>query len=126
MMKNEDGVFGESDEASNNGSFRGSNEQRFSGVDSRRSSEGVLAPANWKSTSNLVNFGDVAGNENKVKKVKLKVGGVTRTINAKSASDGASAVGSTSTKSSHFPDPQQKFMEVLSSKSNSCLIVLLV
>ncbi|CAK7340537.1 unnamed protein product [Dovyalis caffra] len=114
MMKNEDGGFGESDEASNNCSFRGSNEQRHSGVDSRRSSEGVLAPANWKSTSGLGHVGgfpDGVGNEGKVKKVKLKVGGVTRTINAKSASDGASAVGSSSSKASRFPDPRQKLIE---------------
>ncbi|KAJ6694451.1 hypothetical protein OIU85_005163 [Salix viminalis] len=113
MIKNEDGGFGESDEASNNCSFRGSNEQRHSGVDSRRSSEGVLAPANWKNTSSLGHvggFSDGVGNESKVK-VKLKVGGITRTINAKSASDGASAVGSSSSKSSRFPDPQKKLIE---------------
>ncbi|KAF9669848.1 hypothetical protein SADUNF_Sadunf13G0007100 [Salix dunnii] len=112
-MKNEDGGFGESDEASNNCSFRGSNEQRHSGVDSRRSSEGVLAPANWKSTSSLGHvggFSDGVGNESKVK-VKLKVGGITRTINAKSASDGASAVGSSSSKSSRVPDPRKKLIE---------------
>jgi INO80 complex subunit B len=115
MMKNEDGGLGESDEASNNCSFRGSNEQRHSGVDSRRSSEGVLAPANWKSTTSsghVGGFSDAVGNESKVK-VKLKVGGITRTINAKSASDGASAVGSSSSKSSRFPDPRQKLIEVL-------------
>ncbi|KAJ6883203.1 hypothetical protein NC652_030432 [Populus alba x Populus x berolinensis] len=113
MMKNEDGGLGESDEASNNCSFRGSNEQRHSGVDSRRSSEGVLAPANWKSTTSsghVGGFSDGVGNESKVK-VKLKVGGITRTINAKSASDGASAVGSSSSKSSRFPDPRQKLIE---------------
>ncbi|XP_034912842.1 uncharacterized protein [Populus alba] len=117
MMKNEDGGFGESDEASNNGSFRGSSERRHSGVDSRRLSQGVLAPANWKSTSSsLVHVGgssDGVGNESKVKKVKLKVGGITRTITAKSASDGASAVAvrSSSSKSSRFPDPRQKTVE---------------
>lgn len=112
IMKHEDGGFGESDEASNNVSFRGSNGHRHGGVDSRRCSEGVLAPANWKSTSSLGQFGVASdGVENKVKKVKLKVCGVTRTISAKSASDGASAVGSSSTKSSHFPDPRQKFEE---------------
>eukprot|EP00258_Populus_trichocarpa_P040172 XP_024456191.1 uncharacterized protein LOC112323277 isoform X2 [Populus trichocarpa] len=117
MMKNEDGGFGESDEASNNGSFRGSSERRRSGVDSRRLSQGVLAPANWKSTSSSLGhvggFSDGVGNESKVKKVKLKVGGITRTITAKSASDGASAVavGSSSSKSSRFPDPRQKTVE---------------
>ncbi|KAB5556127.1 hypothetical protein DKX38_007036 [Salix brachista] len=95
MMKNDDGGFGEFDETSNNGSFRESNERRHSEVDSRRLSEGVLAPANWKSTSNSLHhvgdFSDGVGNESKVKKVKLKVGGITRTITERSASDGASA-----------------------------------
>ncbi|GAA0165351.1 hypothetical protein LIER_20781 [Lithospermum erythrorhizon] len=39
---------------------------------------------------------DGAGNENKLKKVKLKVGGVTHTIQTKSTSSGASAGGSSS------------------------------
>ncbi|OMO86279.1 PAPA-1-like conserved region [Corchorus capsularis] len=106
-MNVEDGAYEESDEASNDGSFQGSNVQRQGGVDSTRSSEGVLAPTNWKSTSMVGSFGIVSDgpeNEKKIKKVKLKVGGVTRTIDAKSVSDGASGVGSSSTKSSHFPD----------------------
>ncbi|CAI0459639.1 unnamed protein product [Linum tenue] len=112
-MKAEDGGFVESDEASNNGSltsFRGSNEQRHGVTDSRRCSEGVLAPVNWKNSSgNFEAASDGGGtNGNKVKKVKLKLGGVTRTINANSASDGASAVGPSSTKSSHFPGSEQK------------------
>ncbi|KAK4595404.1 hypothetical protein RGQ29_013740 [Quercus rubra] len=53
MIKNEDGGFGESDEASNNGSFRGSNEHIHSGVESKRHSEGVLAPADWKGKSKM-------------------------------------------------------------------------
>ncbi|XP_065852472.1 uncharacterized protein [Euphorbia lathyris] len=113
-MKPEDGGFGESDEASNNCSFRGSNEQRHSVVDSRRCSEGVLAPANWRNTSSVGELGAVSdgiGNENKVKKVKLKVGGITRTINTKSTSDGASAVGSSCTRSSRLLDAQQKSIE---------------
>ncbi|EOY11665.1 HIT zinc finger,PAPA-1-like conserved region, putative [Theobroma cacao] len=103
----EDGAYGESDEASNDDSFQGSNVQRHGGVDSKRSSEGVLAPTNWKSTSMVGSFGIVSdgqGNEKKVKKVKLKVGGVIRTIDANTVSDGASGVGSSSTKSSHFSD----------------------
>lgn len=47
----------------------------------------------------------------KLKKVKLKVGGVTHTIHAKSASEGSSLAGSSSTKSSHSSDsylPQHK------------------
>jgi hypothetical protein len=107
MIKNEDGGFGESDEASNNGSFRGSNEHIHGGVESKRHSEGVLAPADWKGTSKVGPFGVVSDgleNENKVKKVKLKVCGVTRTIHAKSISDGASGVGSSATKASHISD----------------------
>ncbi|KAF5739981.1 hypothetical protein HS088_TW11G00044 [Tripterygium wilfordii] len=117
MIKNEDGSLGESDEASNSGSYGGSNEQRPSGVSSRRSSEGVLAPANWKGT-NMSGYSGLGvapeglGNENKVKKVKLKVVGVTRTIDANSASDGASAVGSYATKSSRISEgpPRRKFI----------------
>lgn len=88
------------------------NEPGRSGLNNKRSSEGVLAPANWKSTS-VVKDGFESesrsaelstghncespssrqsgallggfGNENKVKKVKLKVGGVTRTIQANSS-----------------------------------------
>ncbi|XP_022719537.1 uncharacterized protein LOC111277383 [Durio zibethinus] len=106
LMNVEDGAYEESDEASNNGSFQGSNDRRRGGVDSKRSSEGVLAPTNWKSTSMVGSFGidsDGLENEKKVKKVKLKVGGVTHTIDAKSVSGGASGVGS-STKSFRFSD----------------------
>ena len=52
-------------------------------------------------------------NENKVKKVKIKVGGVIRTINAKSISDGAPGVGSSATKASRVSDAarlQQKLI----------------
>ncbi|PQQ14368.1 uncharacterized protein Pyn_38984 [Prunus yedoensis var. nudiflora] len=96
--------------------------------DRARSSEGVLAPANWKSTSimkdGLISESrsadafdrmngespstrlsglDGFGNENKVKKVKLKVGGVTRTIQANSAFNGT-AEGGSSTKTSRLSD----------------------
>lgn len=101
-----------------------------SGFNNRRSSEGVLAPANWKNSSKLKDgfeseprnvdiYGgrngeslssgqagvslDGSGNENKVKKVKLKVGGVTRTIQANTASNGAVGGGSSS-KSSRSSD----------------------
>lgn len=84
------------------------NEPGRSGFSNKRSSEGVLAPANWKNTSKAPdNYGgrtgesqgpgqsamtlDGLGNENKVKKVKLKVGGVTRTI---STSNGTHESGS--------------------------------
>jgi INO80 complex subunit B len=55
------------------------------------------------------------GNESRVKKVKLKVGGVTRTIQANSASNSASGSGSTS-KSSRLSDgsrPRQKQQVIL-------------
>ncbi|KAJ6838318.1 titin-like protein [Iris pallida] len=83
------------------------------GSDLRRCSEGVLAPANWKNPSKVREkfdvrsrspeglggrhgdghssgyaVGDSGGStENKLKKVKLKVGGVTTTIHAKSNSE---------------------------------------
>ncbi|KAF4354006.1 hypothetical protein G4B88_011169 [Cannabis sativa] len=118
VIKNEDGGLLDSDEASNNGSFRGSsNEQKHNGIDSKRCSKGVLAPANWTSSTNVGHFESISDdldNENKVKKVKLKVCGVTRTIHANSISDGASAVGSSTTKSSHVsyaPRPRQKIIQ---------------
>lgn len=77
-------------------------DQGRSGSNHKRSSEGVLAPANWKQASRAKESPepqktmalnrkadeipgpsqDGLGSENKVKKVKLKVGGVTRTIDA--------------------------------------------
>ncbi|KAM1169685.1 hypothetical protein ACFX19_031968 [Malus domestica] len=101
----------------------------------KRSSEGCLAPANWKSSSLMkddlitesISAGafngrngespstrlsglDGFGNENKVKKVKLKVGGVTRTIQANSTLNGTTEGGST-TKTARLSDvsrPRQK------------------
>ncbi|XP_061350122.1 uncharacterized protein LOC133295326 [Gastrolobium bilobum] len=113
------------------------NEPGRSGLYNKRCSEGVLAPANWKGSSkskdsldlesrnadicggrnpeslSLGPFGvsqDGLGSENRVKKVKLKVGGVTRTIQANSASNGASGSGSTmkSSRSSDASRPRQK------------------
>ncbi|KAL9397254.1 hypothetical protein Peur_011507 [Populus x canadensis] len=87
-------------------------------INNKRFSEGVLAPANWRSASNLKEFMDVEprtanmysgrnggswsseqsgvsldaiGNESKVKKVKRKVGGVARTINPNSTTNGVSS-----------------------------------
>ncbi|KAJ7008165.1 hypothetical protein NC653_007006 [Populus alba x Populus x berolinensis] len=87
-------------------------------INNKRLSEGVLAPANWRSASNLkecmdvesrtanMNSGrnggswsseqsgvslDALGNENKVKKIKRKVGGVARTINPNSTTNGVSS-----------------------------------
>ncbi|KAM4074114.1 hypothetical protein ACB094_10G069000 [Castanea mollissima] len=114
------------------------NEPRRSGFKKKRSSEGVLAPANWKCkmkdgfdsesrsldanggrNGESLNLGqggiplDRLGNKNKVKKVKLKVGGVKRTIQANTTSNGA-VRGESSTKSSRSVDasrmrPRHKF-----------------
>ncbi|XP_072997592.1 uncharacterized protein [Typha latifolia] len=86
--------------------YHGSGSTRVgNGSDLKRCSEGVLAPANWKSTSKVKesyewqstspgdhNMHQSTGPMNlstdtKLRKVKLKVGGVTRTIHAKSKSD---------------------------------------
>ncbi|KAK8633543.1 hypothetical protein V6N13_014388 [Hibiscus sabdariffa] len=117
----DEAIYEDSDEASNDGSFQGSSDRRLGGTDSKRSSEGVLAPTNWKSTSIGGSFGSVSDgleNEKKVKKVKLKVGGVTRTIDAKSVGDGASGAGSSSSKSSRFSDAPRS-LQKSSIKDNS-------
>ncbi|KAG2693320.1 hypothetical protein I3843_08G086000 [Carya illinoinensis] len=102
------------------------NEPARSGFNKKRSSEGVLAPANWKSTSKLkdgleleVRSVDANGGRNgeglisgkagvlpdrsaiekKVKKVKLKVGGVTHTIQANATSNGSAGCGSSAKRS---------------------------
>ncbi|KAF8401324.1 hypothetical protein HHK36_012258 [Tetracentron sinense] len=127
---------------SNHGGSRDSNELGRSGLDFKRCSEGVLAPANWKSTSKVKEsfelqsrtiddytesgrkgesastgklgvVSDGLGNENKLKKVKLKVGGVTRTIHAKSTSDGVSGGGSSSTKSSRSSDAHRPRLKLI-------------
>lgn len=132
LINIEDGKQGESDEASNDGTFRGGNEWKQSGLDSKRHSEGVLAPTNWKSTSNDGSFGAVSDgleNEKKVKKVKLKVGGVTRTIDAKSVTDGSSS--GKSTRFSGASHSLQKFVIQVSILHNiqitacSCFILLI-
>ena len=138
VMRNEDGGFADSDEASNNVSFRDSNEQKHGWVESKRFSKGVLALANWTSSNKTEQsdfVSDGFDNENKVKKVKLKVGGVTRTIRTKSVSDGASAVGSSTTKASRVSDaprPRQKLKQVanqgpcpqIGEESHGCIFVM--
>lgn len=60
---------------------------------------------------------DVENDNNKVKKVKLKVGNVTRTIHTNSTSEGASGVGSTSSNSSRIsdaPQTRQRLLQVCS------------
>ncbi|PSR85940.1 INO80 complex subunit B like [Actinidia chinensis var. chinensis] len=116
-----------------------------SGLNNRQCSEGVFAPANWKSTNKTkgsfelqsttadihggrngeserswhsrVN-GHGVGNDTNLKKVKLKVGGVTRTIQAKSNSHGASGSGS-STKDSRTSDaPRSQLKMILQDNSD--------
>ncbi|PRQ21600.1 putative INO80 complex subunit B-like region, Zinc finger, HIT-type, INO80 complex, subunit Ies2 [Rosa chinensis] len=111
------------------------NEPGRNGISNKRSSEGVLAPANWKNTSTVkdglisesrsagaangghggslstrLSGSDGFGNENKVKKVKLKVGGVTQTIQANSAVNGTKEEGSSMklSRSSDVSKPRQK------------------
>lgn len=87
------------DELYANSDLRDASEQGQSGSSNKRSSEGVLAPANWKSMEPQKTMAlnikaddsggpslDGLGSDTKVKKVKLKVGGVTRTIDANSKS----------------------------------------
>ncbi|XP_039058718.1 uncharacterized protein LOC120202351, partial [Hibiscus syriacus] len=78
-------------------------------------------PSNWKIVSAGGSFGSVSDglkNEKKVKKVKLKVGGVTRTIDAKSVGDSAFGAGSTYSKSSRFSDAPRS-LQRSSIKGNS-------
>ncbi|XP_077217551.1 uncharacterized protein LOC143851907 [Tasmannia lanceolata] len=126
---------GEFDGFYSNGSSGGGSSKRFS--------EGVLAPANWKSTNKVElqsrvpdsyidhgrngdslglrqsgtisngsgNRGEASSHENKLRKVKLKVGGVTRTIHAKPTSDGANSGSSTKpTRSTDAPRMRQKLI----------------
>ncbi|OMO64001.1 PAPA-1-like conserved region [Corchorus capsularis] len=111
--KKEDGGFN---------AFYNNEPGRSGSLNNKRSSEGVLAPANWKSTSKAKEWsepelsnadvyggsnGDIQSpvqgavtdsNESKFKKVKLKVGGVTRTIHANSAANGLPGSGSSTRK----------------------------
>ncbi|KAE8721025.1 transcriptional regulator ATRX-like protein isoform X5 [Hibiscus syriacus] len=120
LVNVDDEAYEDSDEASDYCSFQGSRDRRHDGIDLKRSSEGVLAPTNWKSASMGGSFGSVSDgleNEKKVKKVKLKVGGVTRTIDTKSVGDSASGAGSSS-KSSRFSDAPRS-LQRSSIKDNS-------
>ncbi|XVF80685.1 hypothetical protein PTKIN_Ptkin15bG0094400 [Pterospermum kingtungense] len=100
------------------------NEPGRSGSSIKHSSEGVLAPANRKSTSKLKEWSElelesrnvdvydgrnaeiqssvqgavINGDESKVKKVKLKVGGVTSTIHSSSTANGLLMSGSSTRK----------------------------
>ncbi|XP_044502463.1 uncharacterized protein LOC123223370 [Mangifera indica] len=90
------------------------NEPGQSGRNNKRASEGVLAPANWRRNGESQSPGllgvnsDGLGNESKVNKVKLKLGGVTHTIQANST---ANVVTGNASKNSQSPDdfrPRQK------------------
>lgn len=99
------------------------------GSDVKRSSEGVLAPINWKNFKKSEmqslpleqyehNLHQSAGpssisTESKLKKVKLKVGGVTRTIPAKSNSE-TSNIGLTSIKYSRSTDRSRHQSKIIS------------
>lgn len=54
-------------------------------------------------TSQIAVASDGTGSENKLRKVRLKVGGVTRTIHTKSSSDGSSVVGTPAGSDSVYP-----------------------
>ncbi|KAF5934057.1 hypothetical protein HYC85_030228 [Camellia sinensis] len=131
--------------------IKSNSEWEHSGIDSKRCSEGVLAPANWKSVSKVKGLelqsrtidaqisrrisdtytsgpsgqsevaSDGAASDNKVKNVKLKVGGVTRTIHTKSMSVGASLGGSSSMKYSHSPDASRPRKKLILQVINSCV-----
>ncbi|XP_047334143.1 transcriptional regulator ATRX homolog [Impatiens glandulifera] len=74
------------------------------GDHAKRHSEGVLAPANWKSLSKTnpgqsVGNLDIDGITDRVKKVKLKVCGISRTIQSKSIAEDLTGHGSSSARS---------------------------
>ncbi|KAG7588494.1 INO80 complex subunit B-like conserved region [Arabidopsis suecica] len=93
----------ESDEGSTNGSFQGSNQVRQGGGHSTASTEGFLVPCKRKDSIDTTERRS-GFDEHTIKKVKLKLGGSSKTINVVSASDGASDIGLCSTKSSHASD----------------------
>ncbi|CAH2046803.1 unnamed protein product [Thlaspi arvense] len=113
--KIEDREAVESDEGSTNGSFQGSNQVRQGGGHSTASTEGFLVPTNKKdSTERRADF-----DENTiVKKVKLKLGGSSKTANAMSASEGASEIALCSTKSSHASNDASGFTHINQEISN--------
>lgn len=110
----------ESDEGSTNGSFQGSNQVRQGGGHSTASTEGFLVPSKKKDTIDTTER-RAGFDENIIKKVKLKLGGSSKTINIISASDGASDIGLCSTKSSHASDDAlgigQTYQEISNERS---------
>ncbi|KAK9139182.1 hypothetical protein Scep_008863 [Stephania cephalantha] len=132
------GSFGGFDDFYMSGGSRGSDEKNRSNLDFKRCTEGALAPASRSSINKVKecfetqsinpnnqlssgtndesrSLGHMNGsmNEGKLRKVKLIVGGVTRTIHAKSTFDVASGDGPSSFKSyysSDSPESQQKLV----------------
>ncbi|KAL5700265.1 hypothetical protein ACHQM5_025735 [Ranunculus cassubicifolius] len=102
--------FHSADYDGNGTSSKSSSDRVHNGSDSKGSAQGVLATSNWKATqskrldSHLVSDG--SGNENKLRKVKLKVGGVTRTIHAKSSSVAASSMKPSRSSDASRPRPK--------------------
>ncbi|KAK1278808.1 hypothetical protein QJS04_geneDACA007068 [Acorus gramineus] len=108
-----DGFYGNN--SSSRGGASATNDRGRDGSDIKRCREGVLAPVNWKSSikmkeisdiqsrrveshsghgrnadsGNVEQSGEVPTDETKPRKVKLKLGGVTCTIQAKSNANGA-------------------------------------
>uniref|UniRef100_A0A1J3JJV2 INO80 complex subunit B-like conserved region domain-containing protein n=1 Tax=Noccaea caerulescens TaxID=107243 RepID=A0A1J3JJV2_NOCCA len=111
----------ESDEGSTNGSFQGSNQVRQSGGHSTASTEAFLVPTKSKDSSETTERRAGFDESTTVKKVKLKLGGLSKVINAVSAaSDGASDIGLCSTKSSHASlDTTSKADSCNDSKTNT-------
>ena len=126
-------------------------ERKHSLIDSKRCSEGVLAPSNWKCASNVRKdlvlqsrttdtqismtesagyssgppgqsevASDGPGSDNKVRKVRLKVGGATRSIHANSTSVGASVGGSSSTKSSRSSNTPRTWQKLILQVVSAC------
>ncbi|KAK6915675.1 Zinc finger, HIT-type [Dillenia turbinata] len=118
------------------GPYQDRNDRREMLSTSKRFSEGVLAPANWKSKSKMKDESelqsrtkydqiggkiwkksgvesDARSHDNHFKKVKLRVGSVTCTIHAKTTSD-ITSVGQSSTKSNGSLDSVWSHQKLLS------------
>lgn len=129
-----------------NGGFQDGPDEGGSGLNQRCSSEGVLAPVNWKGMSSLKggfklqpmnvgihvgsnggsqssanSAGNGIGNGKRFKKVKLKVGGVTHTIQTKLDSDGVLGSGPSTTSTSDAPQSRHKLILQDNSIDNSAL-----
>lgn len=74
---------------------------------------------NYRSRSS--DYSNGSGSQNNIRKVKLKVGGVTRTIHTNSTSDGASAGGMKPVSSSSAPQARQKL--TLQDTPDSCRLL---